>query len=137
MNAGPAKSEQPDTGLLIEHLTQIEGLAESILADKQKLINLDRQRNKTREAIRILQKDKSSEKKWVCYGNMFIKMEKRKVSRLLDKDFDEIEKEMASTRSELKPKMSQLRDMEHEEDIQGFNLQPLSADELNSLKDLL
>lgn len=52
MNAGPAKPEQPDTGLLIEHLTQIEGLAESILADKQKLINLDRQRNKTREAIR-------------------------------------------------------------------------------------
>lgn len=37
------------------------------------------------KSYRILQKDKSSEKKWVCYGNMFIKMEKRKVSRLLDK----------------------------------------------------
>ena len=45
--AGPVDSQK-----LLEHLTQVEGAAEDILADKQKLIDLDRHRNQTREAMR-------------------------------------------------------------------------------------
>nr|KAG5709664.1 hypothetical protein BaRGS_027689 [Batillaria attramentaria] len=80
------QTDSGDMSRVVEHLAQVEGVAEDILADKQKLIDLDRRRNKTREAMRILQKDKTEEKKWICFGNMFIKVEKKKASRLLEHD---------------------------------------------------
>ena len=46
-NVGPLNSQR-----LLEHLAVVEGVAEDILADKQKLIDLDRHRNQTREAVR-------------------------------------------------------------------------------------
>ncbi|KAK7501259.1 hypothetical protein BaRGS_00007384 [Batillaria attramentaria] len=131
------QTDSGDMSRVVEHLAQVEGVAEDILADKQKLIDLDRRRNKTREAMRILQKDKTEEKKWICFGNMFIKVEKKKASRLLEHDFDEIEKEMSKTRTELKPKVNQLRDLEHKEEAKGFNLNPLSDSEMKAVKDLL
>lgn len=41
-----------DTSHLLEYLAQVEEVAEDILADKQNLIDLDKKRQKTREAIR-------------------------------------------------------------------------------------
>ena len=35
--------------------------------------------------FRILQKERRNEKQWLCLGNMFIKMEKKSASRLLEK----------------------------------------------------
>lgn len=46
-SVGPVNSQR-----LLEHLSLVEGVAEDILADKQKLIDLDRHRNQTREAVR-------------------------------------------------------------------------------------
>ena len=46
-NVGPMNSQR-----LLEHLSLVEGVAEDILADKRKLIDLDRHRNQTREAMR-------------------------------------------------------------------------------------
>ena len=44
---GPVNSQR-----LLEQLALVEGAAEDILADKQKLVDLDRHRNQTREAMR-------------------------------------------------------------------------------------
>ncbi|XP_076462164.1 p53 and DNA damage-regulated protein 1-like [Babylonia areolata] len=128
----PVNSQQ-----LLEHLTHIEGAAEDILADKHKLVDLDRHRNQTREAMRILQKGKTDKKQWMCLGNMFIKMEKKSASRFLEKDFDHTSQEIGRTRTELKPKMNHLRDLEHKEELKGFNLNPLSKDEVTAINDLL
>ena len=38
---------------LLRHLTDIEVVAEDILAKRREVIDLDRQKNKTREAIRF------------------------------------------------------------------------------------
>jgi hypothetical protein len=43
-----------DPDKLLPYLTQVEEVAEDILSDKQQLIDLDRRRQKTREAIRLL-----------------------------------------------------------------------------------
>ena len=45
-------SDEAYTGRVIEHLIDIEEVAEDILTDKQQLIDLDRRRQKTREAVR-------------------------------------------------------------------------------------
>ena len=42
------------TSRVIEQLTDLEAVAEDILTDKQQLIDLDRRRQKTREAVRYL-----------------------------------------------------------------------------------
>ncbi|CAL1530176.1 unnamed protein product [Lymnaea stagnalis] len=125
------------TNQLLDYIIQIEGVAEEILADRREIIDLDRQRNKTREAIRALQKDKSADKTWLCAGKMFLKIEKTKAINMLSKDFDELEKEINNVRSALKPKVSKLRDLEKKEDLKGFNLSPLSATELKSVESLL
>ena len=38
---------------LLLHLTEIEVLAEEILSNRREIIDLDRQKNKTREAVRF------------------------------------------------------------------------------------
>ena len=38
---------------------------------------------------------------------------------------------------ELKPKLNHLRDLEHKEDLKGFQLQPLSRGEIAAINDLL
>lgn len=135
---GTAELNVPvDTQRLLEHLSKVEAIAEDILTDKQKLVNLDRHRNQTREAMRIIQKDKSKSKHWVCLNNMFIKMDKSSVTKLLDKDFDETALEISKTQKELKPKVDHLRGMEKKDPLQGFNLEPLSQSELAALDAIL
>ena len=52
-------------------------------------------------------------------------------------DFDELEDEINKVRKGLKPKLSKLRDVEHKEDLKGFNLTPLSRDEFKAIDGLL
>ena len=54
-----------DTSRVSEYLSRIETLAEDILSDKHSMTELDRRRNKNREAIRHLineEKEKSASK---------------------------------------------------------------------------
>uniref|UniRef100_A0A2C9KBH8 Uncharacterized protein n=2 Tax=Biomphalaria glabrata TaxID=6526 RepID=A0A2C9KBH8_BIOGL len=122
---------------LLDYVIELEGVAEEILADRREIIDLDRQRNKTREAVRALQKNKSNTKTWLCAGNMFIKVETKKAINMLNKDFDVIENEISKLRSTLKPKVNKLRDLEKKDDLKGFNLSPLTPSELNSVESLL
>ena len=45
--------------------------------------------------------------------------------------------EINKTRSELKVKVNQLREKEGREELQGFNLQALSKEEMNGVKHVL
>ena len=44
---------------------------------------------------------------------------------------------MNNMRKGLKPKVEKLRDMEHKEALKGFDLSPLSREEMNSITELL
>uniref|UniRef100_A0A0B6XZI1 Uncharacterized protein n=1 Tax=Arion vulgaris TaxID=1028688 RepID=A0A0B6XZI1_9EUPU len=74
-----------ETSRLLEYLTDIECVAEDILSSHREIIALDRQRNKTREAIRALQTVKDGQKTWMCAGKMFLKIEKKKAINILNK----------------------------------------------------
>ncbi|KAJ8307483.1 hypothetical protein KUTeg_015567 [Tegillarca granosa] len=122
---------------VLKYLIEAEEIAEDILTDKQQLVDLDRKRQKTREAIRTLQKDKSSNKLWVCFGNMFLKLPKSQTKKLLEKDFDELDNEILDIRKNLIPKVGKLRDIDGQEDIKGFNLNPLSKDEMKAIVQMM
>lgn len=123
-----------DSSRMMQHLVEMESAAEDILADKQQLINLDRKRQKTREAVRVLSKDKKSAKQWVCFGNMFLKLPTEKTKKLLEKDFDQLDSDISDIRKNLKPKVNKLRDIEHKDSIKGFNLHPLTKEEMKTIE---
>ncbi|XP_045213456.1 p53 and DNA damage-regulated protein 1-like [Mercenaria mercenaria] len=127
-------SQNEEIGRLTQHLGEMEVVAEDILTDRQQIIDLDRKRQKTREAVRVLSKDKKSQKQWVCFGDMFIKFPSDKTRRMLQQDFDQLDSEIGDLRRNLKPKVNKLRDLEMKEDIKGFDLNPLSREELKTLE---
>jgi hypothetical protein len=43
---------EKDTSLVIDYLQQVETLAEDVLADKREIIELNKKRDKNREALR-------------------------------------------------------------------------------------
>lgn len=128
---------QLSTANLISDLTEIEETAEKILTDKQQIVDLDKKRQQTREAIRVLNKDKVNNKCWVCIGNMFLKLPKKSTKNLLENDFNQLDREINSIRNDLKPKMNKLRDLENKDDLKGFNLEPLTKDEIRAIENLL
>ncbi|KAL4239674.1 p53 and DNA damage-regulated protein 1 [Mactra antiquata] len=128
------ESQDGDTSKMLEILCKMEEAAEDILSDKQQLIDLDRKRQKTREAVRVVSKDKENNKQWVCFGNMFIKFPTSNTKAMLDKDYDKIDQEMNGIRHQLKNKVNKLRDLEMKDDLKGFNLNPLSKEELKTVE---
>lgn len=45
-------TERDETDFILNYMTEVEAAAEEILASKQHLVELDKRRQKTREAIR-------------------------------------------------------------------------------------
>ncbi|XP_033752981.1 p53 and DNA damage-regulated protein 1-like [Pecten maximus] len=126
-----------ETNKLLHHMAEIEELAEDIISDKHQMVELDKKRQKTREAIRILSKDKKTQKSWVCFGDMFIKLPVSDTKKLLEKDFNGLDTEIADVSKGLKPKVNKLRDLEHKDDAKGFSLNSMSREELQAVEALL
>lgn len=49
-------------------------------------------------------------------------------------DFNKLDSEINHLRKTLKPKVNKLRDLEMKDDIKGFNLNPLSKEELRGIE---
>lgn len=69
---------------VLDILKESERLADKVLQNKQEIVELDKRRQGTREAIRNLAKttDKSA---WITIGPILVKMEKEKANILLKK----------------------------------------------------
>ncbi|ELU05820.1 hypothetical protein CAPTEDRAFT_92249 [Capitella teleta] len=126
-----------DPSQVLDSILQVEGLAEDILVDRQQIVDLDRKRQQTRQAIRALSKENSDDKSWVCFGNMFLKLQNSRAGNLLKKDFNELDEEINETRNQLKMKVNKLRDAENKDDIKGFSLQPLTKEEMHAINGVL
>jgi len=78
------KMSQADLDKSIEIITKTEELADKIMANKKELSVMDKRRQETREALRLM--EKSEDKKvWITIGSMLVKMEKEKALYLLKK----------------------------------------------------
>ncbi|XP_039972251.1 p53 and DNA damage-regulated protein 1 [Xiphias gladius] len=123
---------------VLEYLTEVEEGAEDVLTTKQQIVDLDKKRNRNREALNVLKTEMpDSEKVKVCFGNMFIKFPKSKTREMIQKDQEQLEKEINNLRKELKAKVSRLNEMQGMPELRGYNLSPLSTDEIKAMNNLL
>ncbi|XP_008282965.1 p53 and DNA damage-regulated protein 1 [Stegastes partitus] len=123
---------------VLEYLTEVEEAAEDVLTTKQQIVDLDTKRNRNREALNALKHEMSdSEKVKVCFGNMFIKFPKSKTREMIQKDQEQLDKEINDLRKGLKAKVNRLNEMQGKPQLRGYNLSPLSTDEVKAINSLL
>ncbi|XP_037035979.1 p53 and DNA damage-regulated protein 1 [Bradysia coprophila] len=122
-----------DATKTINILIETERLADKILQNKHEIVALDKRRQDTREAIREL--GKCEEKKaWITVGSMLIEMKKEMALELLQTDQNVIHQEINKLRSDQKVLLGQHRDLEFSDPLKGFDLNPLSRDEIGVLR---
>ncbi|XP_014674286.1 PREDICTED: p53 and DNA damage-regulated protein 1-like [Priapulus caudatus] len=125
---------------VLRHLVEVEEAADDILTDKMQLVNLDRKKNKNREAIRSLKTVPSTststkeQKAWVCFGNMFLKIPLTKAKQVLEEDQEQLDREIDSLRANLKAKVNRLNELEGKEELKGFSLAALDRNEMAAMK---
>ncbi|XP_039859170.1 p53 and DNA damage-regulated protein 1 [Simochromis diagramma] len=123
---------------VLEYLTEVEEAAEDVLTTKQQIVDLDTKRNRNREALSALKHDVAdSEKVKVCLGSMFIKFPKSKTREMIQKDQEQLDKEINDLRKGLKAKVNRLNEMQGKPELRGYSLSPLSTDEIRAINSLL
>ncbi|KAG2461225.1 p53 and DNA damage-regulated protein 1 isoform X1 [Polypterus senegalus] len=122
-----------DQQTVLQFLAEVEEVAEEVLADKQQMIDLDKKRNRNREALRVLQNDGESSKVKMCFGNMFIKLPKEKAIEMIKKDQQQLDQEINTLQNQLKSKVNHLNDLQGKPELKGFNLVPLTKDEMQAV----
>ncbi|XP_067444526.1 p53 and DNA damage-regulated protein 1-like [Thunnus thynnus] len=121
---------------VLEYLSEVEEAAEDVLTSKQQIVDLDSKRNRNREALNALKNELSdSEKVKVCFGN--IKFPKSKTREMIQKDQEQLDKEINDLRKGLKAKVNRLNEMQGKPELRGYNLSPLSTDEVKAINSLL
>ncbi|XP_072370687.1 p53 and DNA damage-regulated protein 1 isoform X2 [Scyliorhinus torazame] len=97
--------------MVMSYLTEVEELVESLLADKQQIVDLDVKRNRNREALRSLQNNtEQSDKVMVCFGNIFIKFPKSRTRDMIRKDQEQLDEEIHKLYNQLKVKVNRLNE---------------------------
>ncbi|XP_072521864.1 p53 and DNA damage-regulated protein 1 [Salminus brasiliensis] len=127
-----------DSARVMEYLMEVEVAAEDVLADKQQIVDLDARRNRNREAMNALRNSASdNDKVKVCFGNMFIKFPKENAKAMMQKDQEQLDQEINDLRKRLKAKVNHLNDLQGKPELRGYNLTPLSNDELKAINSVL
>ncbi|XP_039590912.1 p53 and DNA damage-regulated protein 1 isoform X2 [Polypterus senegalus] len=97
-----------DQQTVLQFLAEVEEVAEEVLADKQQMIDLDKKRNRNREALRVLQNDGESNQQ-------------------------QLDQEINTLQNQLKSKVNHLNDLQGKPELKGFNLVPLTKDEMQAV----
>ncbi|CAJ1051875.1 p53 and DNA damage-regulated protein 1 [Xyrichtys novacula] len=123
---------------VLEHLTEVEEAAEDVLTTKQQIVDLDLKRNRNREALNALKTEMSNtENVKVCFGNIFIRFPNVKTREMIQRDQEQLDKEINDLRTGLRAKVNHLNEIQGKPELRGYNLSPLSSDELKSVNRLL
>ncbi|XP_069740907.1 p53 and DNA damage-regulated protein 1 isoform X1 [Narcine bancroftii] len=123
---------------VMDYLTEVELLAENVIVDKQQIINLDGKRNRNREALRALQNSSNqSGNVMVCFGNLFIKFPKSRTRDMIQKDQEQLDEEICNLCNQLKVKVNRLNEAQGKPEIRGFNLTPLTYEEMQAVTKIL
>lgn len=110
-----------------------EVLGEKALRDKEELVQMDRIRNKNREALNALKRVPEKESVYLCVGNMFLKQRCSAAKKLVQDDQNQVNEHIEKLRQQLKNNVQQIQEMEDKgEQFSKFNLNPLTRDEMKS-----
>ncbi|XP_064160170.1 p53 and DNA damage-regulated protein 1 isoform X2 [Anguilla rostrata] len=99
---------------ILKYLTEVEVAAEDVLSDKQQIVDLDVKRHRNREALSAL----------------------RDVSQQSE-DQEQLDKEISDLRNRLKAKVNHLNDLQGKPELTGYNLSPLTSNEIKAIHSLL
>ncbi|KAJ1983979.1 hypothetical protein H4R34_000939 [Dimargaris verticillata] len=121
----------------VKDQSEREEVGETILFDRQLVIDYDRRRNSNREALRALQKS-SAPKAWVNLGDMFIRLPTDTASSMVQEEQGRISDAVDETRERIKENAKKLEEMDglksatqkNGAHLKAFDLKPLSAQEL-------
>ena len=115
---------------VLDYLTQIETLSNTLLADKRALVDLDKEKNKNREALRefrLLDKKGESKKNSYClFGNTFMKLPTNLIQENLRKEQEVLDREIEKIRDGLPAKASRLKEAEGSRLNSGFSLKSVN-----------
>ncbi|XP_042319499.1 p53 and DNA damage-regulated protein 1 [Sceloporus undulatus] len=129
---------EQDPAFVLRYLAEVEALAEEVMAGRQQIVALDQKRNENREALRALSKElDSSDQVMVCFGNMFVQLPKTKTKDMLQRDQERLDEEIAKQRKELKVNVSRLLEAQGKPELKGYNLKPLSTEEMCFMRKLV
>lgn len=120
----------------LQHLEEVESLGEEILTDRSEIVALDKRRQDNREGLRALSKC-TDKKTWMALGPLLIKLPKEKAQDLMQKDQVQVDAEINKLRSNLKVKVNNLRDLEHQNPVPGLMLNALSPAEMNAVGQII
>uniref|UniRef100_A0A182MRZ5 Uncharacterized protein n=1 Tax=Anopheles culicifacies TaxID=139723 RepID=A0A182MRZ5_9DIPT len=125
-----------DQQKLMEIILETERVADRILAYKQELVELDKRRQDTREALRLIEKHipETQQRVWITVGSMLLKQDRQSAVELLRKDQQTTEAEIERIRMEQKLLVAKQRDLEHDQPLRGFDLKPLSNAEIAGIR---
>ncbi|CAF3661284.1 unnamed protein product [Rotaria socialis] len=127
-----------DPDFVLKYLEEIESLAESVLAERREIIELNKRRDKLREASRAMHKQpKNIKTNWMCLNNNFLALPTKDCKRLIDRDFDQMNIEINQAEKKLKENIRKLYDAEKKPEIRGFNLKSLSREERQEFDQIL
>ncbi|XP_061217460.1 p53 and DNA damage-regulated protein 1 [Neopsephotus bourkii] len=127
-----------DPAFVLRYLAEVEELAEDVLAARQQIVDLDVKRNRNREALRALQKSQEPDgMAMVCFGSMFIELPAAQTRDMLRKDQEHLDEEINNLRKELRVKVNRLYEAQGKPELKGFNLNPMSAEEMKLINRIL
>ena len=130
--------EQTDVYNVLDLLRQSEELGEKVLRDREEIVQMDRIRNKNREALTALKRVPEKESVYLCVGNMFFKHRKPAARQLIEDDQKQVNDHIEQLRRQMKNKVQQIQEMEDKGDqFAKFNLNPLSSQEMKSFNVVL
>ncbi|XP_037903812.1 p53 and DNA damage-regulated protein 1 isoform X2 [Hermetia illucens] len=124
---------KPGVQKVLDLLFASETVADKIMVNKQEIIQLDKRRQQTREAIREINKH-NEQKVWTTIGSMLVKLDRKKALEMLEKDKVQIDSEINKLRSEQKILVNEHRDIEHKLPFKGSNLKPMNSKEMSALR---
>ena len=111
--SGRSSTRASDAATVLERMQRAELLGEEILTDRQQMVELDRRRNKNREALAALRRiDRqgpeaaASQKHWVCLGQTFAKHSQAETRGMLEADQTRLDAELDRLRGDVKRKTS-------------------------------
>nr|XP_006130016.1 p53 and DNA damage-regulated protein 1 [Pelodiscus sinensis] len=73
----------------------------------------------------------------VCFGNMFIQLPKSKTKEMIQKDQEQLDEEINQLRKELRVKVNRLYEAQGKPELRGFNLNPMTPEEMKAIHQIL
>uniref|UniRef100_A0A3P8W8S0 P53 and DNA-damage regulated 1 n=1 Tax=Cynoglossus semilaevis TaxID=244447 RepID=A0A3P8W8S0_CYNSE len=122
----------------LSHVQSAGSVQLTLLISLFQILDLNIKRNTNREALNALKTAVcDSEKVQVCFGNMFIKLPTSKTKEILKRDQEQLDMQINDLRKGLKAKVNHVYEMQGKPELRGYNLCPLTSDEVMAINSIL